>query len=338
LRRWSSRTRTETAATPTRWGPAWRREAAEWIRARVQVTGAIEDVRIKPWAAVLRVPTADGLLYFKEAEPTLAHEHRLIEILARRRPELVTEVVAWDEQGRMLMRDGGEALSELLDRNLEVRYWEEALPLYAELQIAAMADADELRAAGAFDRRSEALPPIYEELMATPAPGLSTDEYERLRALVPDVERACAELAASAVPETINNDDFTNGSIFVRDGAYRFLDWGDSCVSHPFMTLTVTLRVIELRHGLPHSSPEIVRVRDAYLEPFTGFDSHETLARLAGTARRYGQICRVALRAENPHWDDPEELGWSLRLLLDPEAWRDWVSEDEQPPRQGPVS
>lgn len=288
---------------------------------------------------MLRVPTSEGLLFYKEPEPALAHEARLIEILARRRPELVTEVVASDESGRMLMRDGGEPLSELLDQNLEVRYWEEALPLYAELQVAAMPDADELLAAGAFDRRSEVLPQLYEELMVTSVPGLSTHEYEALRALSPDVARACADLAASPLPETINNDDFTNGSIFVRDGAYRFLDWGDSCVSHPFMTLTVTLRVIELRHGLPASSPEIARVRDAYLEPFTTFDSHESLVRLAGTARRYGQISRVVLRAENPHWDDPEELGWSLRLLLDPEAWRSWASDEaEQRPRRGPVS
>ena len=41
------------------------------------------------------------------------------------------------------------------------------------------------------------------------------------------------------------------------------------------------------------------------------------------------------------HWeDDPEELAWAFRLLLDPEAWRSWLTEpeDEQPPRSGPVS
>jgi hypothetical protein len=288
---------------------------------------------------VLRVPSADGLLYYKEPAAALAHEARLIEILTRRRPELVTEVVASDESGRMLMRDAGPMLSAYLPPEEEIHAWEEVLPLYAELQIAAMQDAGELLAAGAFDRRSELLPGLYEELVATPAAGLSSEEYERLRALVPDVERAFVELSASAVPETINNDDFTNGSVFVKDGAYRFLDWGDACVSHPFMTLNVTLRVIELRHGLPAASPEIVRVRDAYLEPFSGFDSHATLVRLAGTARRYGQISRILLYAENPSWDDdPEDVAWTFRLLLDPEAWRSWATEAVQPPRRGPVS
>lgn len=271
------------------------------------------------------MPTADGLLYFKEAEPGLAHEVRLIDILARRRPELVTEVAVSGERGRMLMRDAGPQLSAILERDLDLRYWEEALPLYAELQIDTAVDAEKLLAAGAFDRRAAVLPALYESLLAMDPEGLTAAEAEQLRALNPEVVRVCAALEASGVPETINNDDFTDGSIHVKDGAYRFLDWGDSCVSPVFFTLTVTLRVIEIRHGLPPSSPESARVRDAYLEPFTRYAPLSELIPLANDARRVGQICRAALRAENPHWEEPDGLAWSLRLLLDPELWRTWT-------------
>ena len=118
------------------------------------MAGPIEEQRVRPWATVLRVRTAEGTLFFKEPAPEVNHECRLIEILAGRRPELVTEVLFADEDGRMLMRDAGEPLGSLLDRNLDTRYWEESLPLYAELQIAAMSDAERLVEAGAFDRRS----------------------------------------------------------------------------------------------------------------------------------------------------------------------------------------
>ncbi len=303
----------------------------------VGVTGPIEDVRLRPWAAVLLVPTSRGVMYFKEADDSLAHEARLIEILARRRPEFVTEVVAADERGRMLMRDAGEPLQAVLERDLDLRYWEEALPLYAELQIEVASDAEELVAVGTFDRRAAVLPGIYERLVERPAEGQTPEEYTALHVLVPEVERVCAQLAAVPVPETINNDDLTDGSIFVGDGSYRFLDWGDACVSHPFFTLTVTQRVIEIRHGLSVRSREIARVRDAYLEPFTRFASRAELEELVEPARRIGQICRVALRAENPSWEDPGGLAWVFRLLLDPEAWRRWTEVD-QPPRQGPVS
>ena len=46
----------------------------------------------------------------------------------------------------MLMRDAGEQLGAVLDR--DTRYWEEALPLYAELQIDVAGDARALRQTG----------------------------------------------------------------------------------------------------------------------------------------------------------------------------------------------
>jgi hypothetical protein len=204
------------------------------------------------------VPTADGTLYFKEADPALAHEARLIDILAAHRPELVTEVAFSDEDGRMLMRDAGPQVSS---RAPDPRDWEELLPLYAELQIEAAGDAGALLQAGAFDRRSTVLPAQYRELIAERAPGQTEAEYEQLLALETEVDRVCAELAAGPVPDTINNDDFTDGSVHVTGAGYRFLDWGDACVSHPFMTLTVTQRVIEIRHGLAPRSAEVANSR-----------------------------------------------------------------------------
>ena len=165
--------------------------------------------------------------------------------------------------------------------------------------------------AGAFDRRSAGLPSLYEQLIAEPAVGQTPAEYEQLQALVPDVERVAGELAASPVPETINNDDFTHGSIFLHGGSYRFLDWGDACVSHPFCTLTVTQRVIEKGHELAPGSPEIARIRDAYLEPFTMYAPRAELEGLVEPARRIGQISRTALEAEADWHEDPDDLAWS---------------------------
>jgi hypothetical protein len=320
-----------------RWeSPAWREHALAWIAAAaaeagLRITGPVEDQRIKPWAAVLRVPTSDGNAYFKEPVPGLAFEARLIEVLARRRPELVTEVLVADEQGRMLMRDAGTQLSAILAEQRELRYWEEALPLYAELQIDAAPDAEEL-ASVAFDRRTS-LPASYEELLADQAlmrvgdpDGVTADEYRQLCELAPEFAAACERLAAGRVPESIQNDDFTHGSIFVSNGSFRFVDWGDACVSHPFFTLAVTLRVVELVHELPPGSAELARVRDAYLEPFTRFEPRATLVPMADTARRVGQLCRAVMRADaersGTNTEEPDALAWSLRLLLDPEIWR----------------
>jgi hypothetical protein len=47
----------------------------------------------------------------------------------------------------------------------------------------------------------------------------------------------------------------------------RLLDWGDSSISHPFVSLVVTFRFLEEVNRLPPDDPWFSRLRDAYLEP-----------------------------------------------------------------------
>ena len=47
----------------------WLAEAEAWIREQAGVTGPIEQPHVFPWSTVLRVPTDDGLLWFKATSP-----------------------------------------------------------------------------------------------------------------------------------------------------------------------------------------------------------------------------------------------------------------------------
>jgi hypothetical protein len=286
------------------------------------VTGPIEEVSEQPWGLVLRVPTGEGRLYYKEPAPEYAHEARIIEVLASRCRSAVPEMAASDDRGRMLMRDAGEQLHVVLERDRDLRYWVEALARFAELQLAASGDVDALLAAGAFDRRLAFLPDQYREIVRERLDGQTAEEHEELNALVPAVAHTCEQLRSLGVPESIHNDDLTSANVFVHKGGYRFIDWGFACVSHPFFTLAVTQRAIERRFGLAARSKEIKRVLDAYLEPFTVLARRDELEDALEPARRFGRICRLALRAEAPWRNEEGNLSSALRLLLDPEAWR----------------
>jgi hypothetical protein len=119
-----------------RWlDPEWRNETEAWIRERTQVTGPIEQPHFYPWSTVLRVPTADGDLWFKAVSPQHAFEPELGVLLTEAFPDRVTELLAIDAKRRwMLMRDAGTRLRELDGAGLRV--WEAVLPRYAEIQIA----------------------------------------------------------------------------------------------------------------------------------------------------------------------------------------------------------
>ena len=96
------------------------------------------------------------------------------------------------------------------------------------------------------------------------------------------------------IPETIQRDDLHDAQVFVRDGRYLFFDWGDSCVSHPFFSMAVTLEG-QLAWGLDdvEGSVDVTPFRDAYLRPFASYAAQHELEDAHAAALRLGWICRA---------------------------------------------
>jgi Phosphotransferase enzyme family len=311
--------------------PEWLAEAVAWIRGRIEVTGEIEQPHVRWWSTVLRVPTPDGSLWFKAPAPFGRFEAALTVELAALRPTWLTEVVAFDpERGWMLSRDAGDRLREVIEHDGDLHRWEEVLPRYGELQLAAAPLARRLLALGVPDERLAGLAGRFEQLLGDreamlfgDPEGLSDDEHRRLVELVPSVDRLSRELAAYGIPETIQHDDLHDGNVFLRDGEYVFFDWGDSCVTHPFHTLTVTLRAIAWKHELEPGAPTLLRLRDAYLEAFARFGSQEELRAAADLAIRLGTIGRAlswhrSIRSVEPELSagEADAVPYGLKLFL----------------------
>jgi hypothetical protein len=240
-------------------------EAEAWIRAHVEPTGAMELVHERPWATVRRMPVAGGVAWFKECAPVQAFEPRLTAALACRWPDRLPEVLGHDdERAWLLLGDAGEPLG--FGTGLEP--WLSILPRYAELQRGEAAYAAEHLDGGVPDRRIATFPALYETMLTRELP-LGRGDLVRLRAFAPRFAELCDELlAAGGVPATIQHDDLHGANVYSRDVNPRILDWGDSCVSHPFVTMFVTFLHLEEVDGLTRDSEWLARLRDAYLEPW----------------------------------------------------------------------
>jgi Phosphotransferase enzyme family len=309
----------------------WLAGAHAWIHDRVedagaQVTGRIEQPHVEAWSTVLRVPTSAGGRWFKANHPTAAHEAGVVGVLAAARPDLVPALLASDPaRGWMLMADGGERLREVVARERRLDRWTDVLPLYGELQLDIAEHADRLVALGTPDRGLATLASEYERLIGE-TDGLTPDELARLTDLVPEVAEMCRRLAEVGIPETVQHDDLHDGQVFVRNGGYLFFDWGDSCVSHPFFTMSVTLEGV-LSWGLDdvEGSVDVTPFRDAYLASFSEYGSRDELEAAHATALRLGWICRAvnmrpfALALQSPareEWRGPR-TATRLRMFLD---------------------
>jgi hypothetical protein len=116
--------------------PGWLEDVTAWIDAAVERTGPIEELHRRAWSAMLRMPTSEGSVYFKASAPAHAHEAGLTEALAHWRPECTVALLAVDT-GRswMLMRDAGEMLRSVLEREPTFERVELLFARYAELQL-----------------------------------------------------------------------------------------------------------------------------------------------------------------------------------------------------------
>ena len=306
--------------TPLPWlDPAWLAQARAWIEARADVAGELDQFHVRWWSTVIRVPTRDGDLFFKAVGRGFEFEPPLTAKLATLAPDRVPELVDVDvERGWMLMRDAGERLREVVREPGDLHHWERALPRYAELQIAAAPHAGDLLELGVPDAGVAKLPDQLRDALAAPVAGLTADQYEQMVAALPRFEAMCAELAGYGIPETIQHDDLHDGQVFHRDGRYLFFDWGDSCVSHPFHSLTVTLRLAAFRLDLEPGGAELRRLRDVYLEPFGAPTEAADLAYRTGTiARALAWVRYVRAAGVDTEPEDDSAPAYGMKLFLE---------------------
>ena len=320
--------------------PGWFEQTSLWVHAElegrgIKVSGPIDQPHSRPWSTVLRVPTIEGDIYFKAVSPLNPHEPAVLEALGRWRPDCVPELLAVDaDRGWLLMRDAGQMLRDTIRPTRDIRPWLPVLPLYAELQIEMAERLPELLALGAPDRRVSVLPGLYEQLLADVDTlridqplGLTREQYRQLLDLSQRVVELCAQLAQYQILETLNHGDFHDGNVFVRGGRFSFIDWGDSCVSHAFYSLRTVLVSAEISLGLEENSPELRPLRDAYLEPWTRYESREDLLRALDLASRLASINgaltwhRLVSRLEGlPQEEYAEPVPALLQEFLDAET------------------
>jgi aminoglycoside/choline kinase family phosphotransferase len=330
---------TETGSYPplrVPWArPGWLPETTAWIddclaelgRAR---TGPPEQVRVRHWACVLRVPAAGGDIYFKAVAPAQGFEPLVTRALMVMAPGVVPRVLALDaERGWLLMVDGGVPLRGrvLPGRHLEPLL--DMLPRFAALQLALVPHTAALLAAGCPDRRLHRLPALIadllddRDLMLVGHPdGMTAAEHADLRAALPAMRDLCARLADIGVPESLHHDDFHPGNVLVDARAnYAFFDWGESAITHPFLSLGMALRWARL--VLECDEEALDRLRRAYLGPWTAYAPTDRLLEAAAIAERLMPLARALTWAESirglepdARWECEDSSAYFLRVFL----------------------
>ncbi len=315
--------------------PGWLDEVTAWIGAELShagcpATGAVEMVHQRPWSALARIPTAAGATYFKASAPAVRFEAGLTRALGQWHPEMTVPALAVDvERGWTLSADAGPTLRSQIRQAADLRRLHPLLRSYAGMQQALAQRVPDMLALGVPERRLETLPRQYDELLQD-APalrlgldgGLTPDQHRRLLRLRGRFAEDCAALADAGPVGTLAHEEVHSGNILVTEAGDRMTDWGDSSLSHPFVSILVTLRSAAHWLRLPEDHPEVQGLRDVYLEGWTSTAPRRELEVALDTAYRVAMVVRsLAYRAilgplpESYRIENDAIHGWLLDYL-----------------------
>lgn len=241
---------------------AWRAEATAWIGAvladrGVEVTGPIEQPRIRPWSTQLTVPTDAGLVWFKACCPSMAFEPALQRTMARLVPGMVAGPLAIEtERGWMLTVDHGLTVGD--QRDPTPLDWQRGLLAAARAQQVLAGHRDELLATGLPDCGPETVVDRFDRLLELQrrlpeehGGRVDPDRLAQLTARRPEVVDACATLTELALPTTWNHGDLHPWNLFGTGDGVAFFDLGDGTWASAIEILCVPYGSITGRGAVP---------------------------------------------------------------------------------------
>ena len=283
----------------------WRDRALQWAGERLAelgltVTGEPEQPHVRAWSTAFRLPVDGAAVWLKSVGPGSAQEPALVGALGEWASEHVLVPLAVDRERRlMLLPDGGPTL-RAAGGATSVAAWEAMLRDFALLQVELVARADEMVGLCVPDLRPDRLPDLAEELLADDSwlmidepDGLTAEQRARLLGGLGEYRELCARLADGGVPASLQHDDLHDANVFVGDGRHRFFDWGDASVAHPFLSLLVPLRVAARALDVPSGDAVLYRLRDAYLEVWSGYGTPTDLREQSDVALRVAPLPRA---------------------------------------------
>jgi hypothetical protein len=290
----------------------------------------MEQHKLRAWATVWRVTTAEGSWFAKQNCPGQQVEVPLMAALARLAADRVVPVTA-ARDGFLLTPDQGPVFHETAGDDLEnwVRLARDAALLQREL----VPHHDELTGVGMTELPPESAPDYvaarvaqYAALPAGDPRGLGDEVVIRLRSHLPVVRRWAEQVSALGLPTTLNHNDLHENNVFDVDGRLRFFDFGDALLTEPLGVLLVPLNILCGKLDAGPDDPRLWRVADAALEVWSDLAPLAALRAALPAALQLGRLGRVEswVRCQPALPDDqlaewgPVAATWLGTLLADP--------------------
>ena len=280
----------------------------------------VQQQRTWERSSVIKLATSEGPMCLKACPSMYAFEPVLTQMLAKRFPLNTPEVIQINEQKKLLLMRWitGRPLSE----SREIKMWESALSVFAEMQIGFIDDTAKLKEIGCTDLATSGLSTKFLKLVSDRdtmligrTGGLTSDEAKKIDSLSLKIERACANLSALGIPDSFEHGDFRAEHILVDNGCPIIFDLSNTVVTHPFFSAVQMIDFENAAESLPGHLNARSRLLKSYLEPWTSkFGPMEQLIEGFEIARPLAALKEGLIRAtvNLPHLEHREK--WEFMI------------------------
>lgn len=296
--------------------PGWFAAASTWLQDQLQALGyswqSIQRDYTWPLSSILVAETPAGDFYMKAATPvrSLVNEPIVTAYLASEFPDVVPAPLATDAKQRwMLLPDLGYPIRDASDGDVT-----RTLDLFADLQLRTIDHVDKLVEIGCPDRRLDKLATQVDLLLEIDEDlsGLERHELDQLHHCAPRLREMCFRLVEYRVPPTLLHGDFHLGNVACVQGQLLFFDWGQACVSHPFVDVALFFDAERTIDGFP----------ERYLKKWTQFEPIERLRQAWVAAVPVSKLlhaieyCQIGAHLGPGQDEVTSDVTYSLRALL----------------------
>ena len=312
----------------------WFKAAVNWIhyqldRLNIQTTGSVQQTRAFRTASnILFVPTSQGKIFFKASYARPPKEAVLTQALAARWPGAIPQPIVIDQNNNwMLMPDfKGPEYSQL-----KFAEYPAVARVLAKIQVESLGSMDEWEKLAcpvqgldyllAFVQQLDRLEPILSDGGGI---ALTPDEMSQLKRQGEELQPVCTALSEFSIPLTLVHPDIWYSNLYAKKGEISIADWSGVVISHPFFSILKLLRFRYLwsegQPALPAGAEQDSELKqailEAYLEPFTRFETMDRLHEAMALTARLRTVWRLLKWNLDIFYDEPQTPAYHERARL----------------------
>ena len=246
------------------------------------------------YSIVYQIETTHGVVYLKQVPKALFLEPQTIRFLHQHGCKNIPSLIAENDDLNCFITTacGTISLRHLFNGDVNFDQLKQGIENYTNIQRLLENNIQPMISLGTPDWSLNKFTALYGQLIQQTQllmdDGLTKKEIDLLHQLYPTCLRLCETLSKYNIPETINHCDFHENNMLLdeKSGAINIIDWGETVIAHPFLSLNGCLWNITYFNKIMQTDVIYRQLQSQCVAPWFNLYDETTLLEVLDTANQ----------------------------------------------------